>query len=521
MTQHPARRALVRRLVTAAALVAVASVALSGCLYSMIPAPTPRPSTSVAADTTGIAPDLLPFYTQTLHWKSCGGGFDCVDLKAPLDWSQPSGRTISLALIRQRALGGAPIGSLLVNPGGPGVSGVDYVRDSISGAVSTKLQQSFDVVGFDPRGVQHSTAVHCYDDKQLDSFLFDLLPGARGSAQWTQATNQRFAAFGAACKAGSNGILPFITTENAARDLDLMRGVLGDAKLNYLGYSYGTFLGATYAGLFPQRVGRMVLDGALDPSTSGLDVSTVQGIGFESALRAYMAYCLKQRDCPFRGTVDDAMSDVGTLLASLDRRPIKASDGRLLGADTMVTAIDLPLYSRDSWSALTDLFTAVQGGGADEAFYLADIYYDRAQDGAYSSNLFQVFPSYNCMDYPVTTDQAAIDAAQAKLRQQAPVLAPYLIGPDTCAQWPYASTRTPARITAEGAAPIVVVGTTNDPATPYVWAQGLAAQLSSGVLITRVGEGHTGYNKGNDCVDTAVETYLLKGTAPTADITCK
>jgi pimeloyl-ACP methyl ester carboxylesterase len=509
-----------RRVAAVIAGLVVASLALSGCLYSLIPDTTPLSTASPTPDTTGIAADLLPFYSQTLDWKTCSKTFQCTDVRAPLDWSDPGKGEISLAIIRARATSGHAIGSLLMDPGGPGVSGVAFLRDSLAFAVDKKVRADYDVIGIDPRGVGDSTAVKCYNAAGMDSYLFDIVPAQRGSDAWTRALKDENRAFGEACNANSHGILPYITTPNAARDLDLLRGVLGDTKLNYLGYSYGTFLGATYAELFPDRVGRLVLDGAVDPSITSIDLDTEQGVGFESAARAYMADCLKGRNCPFRGTVDQALNDLGTLLASLDAHPLTASDGRQLGADSMMTAIFLTLYSQDSWKYLTKALSDALAGKPDVAFILADTYYNR-QDGEYLTNETEAFRAYNCMDYPhdETPEQKA--ASEKTLAEKAPTFAPYLTGPNPCEDWAYPATGKPHRITAEGAAPIVVVGTTNDPATPYKWAVSLADQLSSGVLVTRVGEGHTGYNKGNSCVDNAVDQYFLKGTVPQDGLRCE
>jgi pimeloyl-ACP methyl ester carboxylesterase len=499
---------------------AAASLVLSGCLYTMIPESAPRPTSSKSPQTDGVTAELLPFYEQRLDWTECGG-FDCTTVRAPLDWADPGAGEIELSVIRSRAEGtGEPIGSLLTNPGGPGASGVGLIRDSLSFAVGDAVRERFDVIGFDPRGVGESTAVHCYDAPDMDAYLFDIPQGERGTDAWAGELLDRHADFAEACDAGSDGILPYITTENAARDMDLLRAVLGDAQLNYLGYSYGTFLGATYAKLYPERVGRLVLDGAIDPAVPGLDVGITQGIGFESALRAYMASCLEDDECPFRGSVDDAMADLGTLLASVDRDPIANADGRMLGADALMTAIISALYSQDSWSFLTAALTDVLAGDPAVAFQLADFYYNR-QDGVYLDNSTEAFRAYNCMDYPLDSTPEQEAAAEALLAAEAPTVAPYWIGPDPCEVWPYPATGVREPIAAEGAAPIVVVGTTNDPATPYEWSVSLAEQLASGVLVTRVGEGHTGYNKGNACVDGAVESYLIDGTVPEDGLRCE
>ncbi|MGC5223828.1 alpha/beta hydrolase [Micromonospora sp. DT81.3] len=516
MKQFPSR---VRRGLAVVAGLAAASIALSGCLYSLIPGQRTGPIPTATPDTDGVAAGLMPFYGQTLQWTDCDG-FDCTMVTAPLNWADPSAGEVELSVIRQPATGGDAIGSLLTNPGGPGVSGVDLIRDSASFAVGERLMQDYDVIGFDPRGVGESTPVTCLDAAGMDAYLYDIPPAPRGTPEWEAHLDDGNRRFAEACQANSDGILEFITTDSAARDLDLLRAVLGDEKLNYLGYSYGTFLGATYAELFPDRVGRMVLDGAVDPSTSLLEAGTTQALGFESALRAYMRACLAGSECPFRGTVDEAMADIGALLASVDRSPMQAADGREVGADTMLTGIVYPLYSQGSWEFLTGALVDALAGDPEAILFSADGYNDRA-NGVYVANFSEAFHAYNCMDYPVDWTAEDEAAAEAILEDEAPTIAPYWNLSGNCGPWPYPPTGTRGPIAAAGAAPILVIGTTNDPATPYEWAVALAGQLDSGVLVTRVGEGHTGFNKGNACVDDAVEAYLLEGNAPAEDIRCE
>ena len=509
-----------RAAVTLAGILA-ASVALSGCLYAAIPEEAaPRPSSTKAPDTEGVAAELLPYYSQALSWEACGtGGFDCTTVTAPLDWEDPSAGEIELAVVRHQAEQ-TPVGSLLTNPGGPGASGVELIRDSLDFAVGADLIANYDVIGFDPRGVGESTAVRCFDAPEMDAYLYDIPTAPRGTPEWEDELLANHEKFAQACEANSDGILPYITTINAARDMDLLRAVLGDTQLNYLGYSYGTFLGATYANLYPEKAGRLVLDGAIDPSVPGLEVGATQALGFESALRAYMQSCLDSGDCPFNGSVDEAMADLGALLASVDRAPLENADGRMLGADALMTAIIAALYSQDNWTYLTQALDEALQGDPGTAFFLADFYNGR-EDGAYLDNSTEAFRAYNCMDYPVEDDPAAEAATTAKIEKGAPTIAPYWSGPDSCEVWPYPPTGTRGEITAEGAGPIVVVGTTNDPATPYEWSEALAEQLDEGVLITRVGEGHTGYNKGNSCVDDAVEAFLLDDVVPEDGLRCE
>ncbi|MFC5434647.1 alpha/beta hydrolase [Microbacterium suwonense] len=496
----------------------VASVALSGCLYAQIP--ESAPAVTRTPDTSGVSGDLLPYYAQKLDWTACGAGFDCTDVTAPLDWENPDAGDISLAIVRHSA-GAAAQGSLLVNPGGPGASGYDFVADSLGYAVGVDLIEKFDVIGFDPRGVGRSTAVSCLDPKAMDDYLYGVIDEPRNTPEWEAALTARDKTFAEACDANSQGILPYITTVNSARDMDLIRGVLGDETLNYLGYSYGTFLGATYAKLYPERAQRLVLDGALDPSVSGTQVGTTQAIGFESALRAYLSDCLTTKECPFNGTLDEALSDFRALLSAVSRSPLRNGDGRMLSVDTMVTGVITAMYSQQSWGYLTKGLTAALQGDPSVMFALADSYNSRNPDGSYADNTAEAFMAYNCMDYPVEDDQATEDAAMKVLEAKAPTFAPYWQGPDPCEVWPYPPVGVREPITASGSGPIVVVGTTNDPATPYEWSVSLAKQLQNGVLVTRVGEGHTGYNKGNSCVDQAVEGYLIDGMVPEDGLRCE
>lgn len=496
---------------TGAVALTLAGLLLAGC----------SSSTRQPLDVSTIAADLQPYYGQEVDWSSCDNGFQCSKVMVPLDWSNRYGQTIELALIRHQATGTSE-GSLLVNPGGPGASGVDFVRDSLDSAVSSDLQQHYDIVGFDPRGVGQSSSVSCYDAAGMDSYLYDITPGTRGSASWIQAATTASQSFADACKKHTGSLLEFVDTQSAARDLDVLRSLLGDTKLNYLGYSYGTYLGATYAELYPQNVGRMVLDGALDPAASNADVNIAQAKGFESALRAYLANCLAGSGCPFAGqTVDQAMASIRALLDKVEAHPMTASDGRKLGANTLLTAIIYPLYSSSNWKYLSTMLTSVQHGSADQAFQFADGYNGRKSDGSYTDNSTEAFTAINCLDYSYDASTGAMAAQRAALEAAAPTIGTYFAYGDIgCAVWPYKSTVTRGPIAADGSSTIVVVGTTNDPATPYQWAVNLSKELSNATLVTYKGEGHTAYNKSNSCVNNAVDAYFISGIVPTAGLTC-
>ena len=516
---------LIRRWGAAIASVAVVAVALSGCLYAAIPegGGTPTAFPTKTPVTTGVAEELVSYYGQTLEWEQCDDNkdLDCTMVQVPMNYADPTAGDIEIAVVRLRASSGEAQGSLLMNPGGPGGSGFDFVMTSATYVFSRDLRASFDIIGFDPRGVGSSTAVTCFDGLEMDSYLYDIPQNERGSDAWVAEVDQRAAEFAQACTDNTGELLEHITTENSARDMDVLRGVLGDETLSYIGFSYGTFLGATYAKLFPERAGRLVLDGAIDPAIPSADVGKIQAVGFENALRAFMQGCLESQDCPYSGDVDEALADLSELLAELDARPIETSDGRMLGADSAFTGVVSAMYQEGWWPVLMEGLAQAEEGNGDTLIYLADVYNGREGVGLYSDNSTEAFNAYNCMDYPDDMTDAELDEVDAFVQENAPTIAPYWSGGDTCATWAYPPSGTRGAIAAEGAAPILVVGTTNDPATPYEWAVSLAEQLSSGVLLTRVGEGHTAYGQGNSCIDSAVDTFLLEGTPPADQTTCK
>ncbi|SEB95599.1 alpha/beta hydrolase fold [Paramicrobacterium humi] len=517
-----------RGITGAAAVVAVVGIVmlgLSGCFTAFVPgtsASSPAPTSKPQPTTTGTSAEQ--FYAQSVEWSAdgCASGFECATVRAPMNWDKPEAGEIELALIRHKA-GGKALGSLLVNPGGPGASGYDFVAKSLDYAVDSTLKSNYDIVGFDPRGVGRSTAVACYDDAEMDDYLYSL-PKNRdvGSSAWIAEMSANAKAYGQACLDNTGPFLQYVTTVQAAKDLDLLRAVLGDKKLNYLGYSYGTFLGATYANLFPDNVGRLVLDGAIDPSASNFEVSKTQAVGFEDALRAFLTDCIDNNgNCAFSGSVDGAMDTVKELLAAVEASPLRSSDGRELGASTLVTAIILPLYSANNWDYLNQMFADVMAGNADYAFYFADQYNGRDENGHYIDNSTDAFMAYNCRDYQFDADPAHMAEEAKQIEQASPVFGTYMsYGDIGCANWPFTDGAPRQAIHAEGAAPIMVVGTTGDPATPYEWAEALASQLDSGFLVTYEGEGHTAYNKGSDCVNKAVDDFLVNGTVPDEDPMC-
>ncbi|WP_315914093.1 alpha/beta hydrolase [Arthrobacter sp. lap29] len=410
-------------------------------------------------------------------------------------------------------------GAMLINPGGPGGSGVDMVKNGASSYFSAKLRGAYDVVGFDPRGVQRSAGIRCLDDAQMD---------AARQLDWDLSTDAGFANAEAEgkrqaelCIKNSGPVLELMDTVSAARDMDILRAVVGDTKLNYMGFSYGTKLGATYAGLFPSRVGRFSLDGAMDPSLNIDQVSMGQAVGFENALRAWVADCLSSTECPVSGTVDEAMAQIRELNDVYTATPQQTPEGRVVTGTEFTGAIAFGMYSTDLWAPLTGALKQAFAGDASGMLMLADFSADRDSDGKYNSNTAAAFAAVNCLDYPMNSDLTHMREQAELLKKAAPTFGELLAYSGlNCKAWPYPATGKPAPITAAGAGPILVVGTTGDPATPYTWAEALAKQLDSGVLVTWKGQGHTAYGRANACLTSVVDDYFVDGKVPNAGTRC-
>lgn len=504
----------------ATALVAVVGIVLAGCTASPEPAPTPSVTgdPEIEGERGWSVEDV---YAQEIVWES-GIGSQLATITAPLDWDHPEAGTIQLMLSRYRATGSDDqrIGSLLINPGGPGASGVEYAGYFANGVVGDELRTAYDIVGFDPRGVGLSSAVDCGEDAAIDEFLTaDVLMDDQADLDASQA---RLEAFGAACLESTGPLLGEVDTVSAARDLDLMRAVLGDDHLHYLGYSYGTLLGATYADLFPENVGRMVLDSAVDPAATDDDLTIDRSASFERALRNYVADCQAGADCPLTGDVDAGLAQLVQIVLAAQNDPIPAGAAEVNGG-LAVQGVGYALYDDATWPYLTQALAEVlTSGTATVLLGLANAAMDRTDDGTYASNRKEAQTAVMCLDRPtVERDLAERLAFQEQVAVRAPSVAAVsaLLG-SGCAGWPIAATGEPREITAPGAAPILVVGVTEDPATPYEWSVALADQLESGVLLTWQGEGHTAYGRAGECVSTAVESYLLTGVAPEDGTTC-
>ncbi len=511
------RRLAVTAAVTAAALLLAGCSVVDSVRNSVNPPTEAFTPQAPPAGTTG----LESFYAQRPAWQSCTGG-QCATLTVPMDYADPSGATITLALFRAPATKpSARIGSLVVDPGGPGASGVDYARaaDRIVGPV---VRQRFDIVGFDPRGVGRSEPIRCLGDGAMDAFLgMDPTPD-------TPAEEQTFAdvskSFAQACANNAGPLLAHVSTVDAAKDMDVLRAALGESRLTYLGKSYGTFLGATYAGLFPTKVGRFVLDGAMAPDLTLDEIGLGQAQGFELATRSWAQYCIYKGSCPLGTSVDEVMQGLRDFLARVDAQPLDKTGDRVVTKLTegwASTGITEAMYSQSMWATLVDAMRAALRGDGTGLMLLADQYAERTSSGRYTGNLLQSFYAVQCLDHQQSSSVAEQQKLAEESRATAPTWGPLLMWSALpCGFWPVKPTGTAAKITAAGSGPIVVVGTTRDPATPYAWAVRLRDELANASLITFNGDGHTAYMRSNACVDNAIDDYYVKGTVPKDGLNC-
>jgi pimeloyl-ACP methyl ester carboxylesterase len=468
----------------------------------------PAPS---AAEGGGDAPSPLPN----------GGQWQCAIMKAPLDWSKPSGDTIDLALIRAKASGDKSrrIGSLVFNFGGPGGSGVTTLPSF--GEDYAKLRTRYDLVSFDPRGVGRSAPVECENDQQLDAyFQQDATPDdARERAELLDNTKQ----FNAACEKNSRKTLPHVRTTDAARDMDLMRQVLGDSKLYYFGISYGTELGGVYAHLFPTHVGRAVFDAVVDPTQTSEQGSLGQAAGFQLALDNFAEDCTsKTTPCPVGASAQDVKDRIATFLKNLDGKPIPGIFPRQLTQSAATNGIAQALYSKDFWQYLTEGLQQAYGGDGRILMALSDSMNGRSENGEYS-NITAANIAINCADDKPRYTPGQVERKLPEFRAASPVFGDFLAwGMLSCTDWAVAGAAEHPDVSAPGSAPILVVGNTGDPATPYAGAKRMVDALGKGVGVelTYKGQGHGAYDSKNKCVQAAVNGYLLDGKVPAAGTVC-
>jgi len=461
--------------------------------------------------------DFSKWFEQPLNWEECVI-FECANITVPLDWANPESDAIEIAL-KRRPASGERIGSLLVNPGGPGVSGVSEIPN-FSNGLGLPLRQAFDIISFDPRGVGQSTPVVCLSDDKLDYFLSrDFADDAAGQAELAAAN----AEFAASCAQNTGPLLGHVDTASVARDMDLIRHLLGEDTLNYLGFSWGTQLGATYAGLFPQRVGRMALDAGIDITLTAEQRIITQAQGFENALRAYVADCQQRESCPLSGSVDDGMAQISDLFDQAFAEPLPTRQAnRPLTRSLAIDGVTSALYARAEWERLTQgLNQAIHENRGDALLSLADSFHRRNPNGSFSSSWQTMSFAVRCLDERPSTDPAVVAATMAEINSVAPTFGRlFSRALLNCQDWPYPAVPSDFDPTAPGSPPILVIGTTGDSSTPFEMSVALANTLENGVLLTWVGEGHTAYFSAGRCITAAVDAFLVSGTVPPPGTQC-
>lgn len=481
------------------AFLAAASVAVFGVLLLVASDARRAPATAEAQ--------------SALTWRACGAPFECATLRVPLDHARPAGRQIEVALARQPARDpDRREGAILVNPGGPGASGIEFTR-AIVGSFSAEIRDRFDIVGFDPRGVGASTPLVCHDSIQR---LAGLDPVPATDDQWAEAA--RLAReFAALCAQRGGELLPHLGSLDVVRDMDRIREALGDQRVSYVGYSYGTLLGLLYADRYPDRVRAFVLDGAIDPTISGDEGMAAQAVGFERAIDGFNANC-RARSCPLAADGREPWAAVTDLVERARTRtiPSTAAD-RAAGPGEVFTGAIQALYRPGSWRALERAVNEARADDGSTFVRLTDAYLGRQGDDY--ANQTEMNAAVNCLDYEFSRDPAHYRALQPTLAAVAPRIGPSMAPTGLlCAYWP--APPQPIRLAGGAPSPTLIIGTTNDPATPYEWALGARRALPNSVLLTHEGDGHTVYLTGNRCVDVVVNAYLLTLATPQDGAIC-
>jgi pimeloyl-ACP methyl ester carboxylesterase len=453
---------------------------------------------------------LEDYKSQELNWRECYDGFECSSFKVPVDYENINNQSFTLKVLRHNALDKKnKLGAILVNPGGPGGSAVIYAYNA-DYIVSNEINQRYDIVGFDPRGINESDEIRCLSDAEEDKFLSaDASDGKAASIAALMAISKDFAD---KCAKAAGSKLRHYGTLEAAKDMEVLRILLNEAKLNFLGKSYGTYLGTLYAALYPESVGRMVLDGAVSPNVSMREQQIAQAVAFDKALSNFLATQQKYK-----------LSDIKKLLLESEANPLRGSDGRLANQSIAITAIAATLYdSGDGWKDLKKILDqAIVKKDPTAMFQQADDYNNRDSAGNYYSNQTDVSIVINCLDWkdPRTVEEMTLD--RGAFMRAAPIFGPYLYFAGLpCKYWKAEPQLPPMPLKDIDTTPVLVIGVTNDPATPYGWAQDLAKVFVNGKLLTLNGDGHTGHNQGNDCVDSVVDYYFLTGKIGSGPLIC-
>ena len=523
--------------------------AVSATAPASAPAPTAQASApadnatgSPGSSQSDVPQELESFYGQSIDWQDCSDGtspFQCGTVTVPLDYEHPDGRTITLALKKLPASDGdAEHGSLFLNPGGPGGSGVEAVADAPR--APEELRAAYDIIGFDPRGVGQSTPITCWTDDEIKQSLTDPgngdisptnpLRGITSKNVPAQEKIDRGTANAARCAQHSEvpELLDHVGTRNVARDMDVLRATNGNATLNYLGISYGTHIGAVYADLFPGRVGRVVLDSAVDPSKREIDRNAETVAFKEGVLRQYVEHCQPQSDCPLTGSTDEAIAQLTAFVDGLDQAPLTAPDSSAtINTQDAIGIIQQHAVAQPDWDALTAMLAPAMNNRdgalmvAAKQSTLASQLPTTAEQAVAGANTLFMSAAVICNDYPDTADTVSDwDAQAAAERKTSPFFGGTSNGLDAyCRGWGHRAQTPPQETHAEGSDPILVVGLTKDSRTLYPWAQSLTDQLDNGHLLTVEGYGHVTFGS-NACATAAMTDFLVNGTVPAEGTTC-
>lgn len=500
-------------------VVLVVSLALASCgsADGVVTTATDAPAaTEVDANTDSTLTSTNPNETGAIAWESCGANLECGYLAVPIDYSDPAKGTTSIYMVRHLALDpSARIGTLLVNPGGPGFGG-SWLAESADGIYSPALLDSFDILGFDPRGTGLSEpAIDCTDDYDYFFAGGDITPDTPEEKQEAVDTTKEFTD---ACFAGSGEILPYVGTNNVARDMDSIREALGEDKISYFGFSYGSELGATWTTLFPDTVRAAVLDGAADPNADSIEGVLQQNRGFEAALETFLKQCSDDTSCAFHNE-GNAEGAFDALMSRLDENPIPTIEGRPdLTRGMAITGVVQAMYDDAYWPELAAALADAADGDGNGLLSLFDEYFQRQPDGTYTNDL-EAFLNILCADDPTRMSIEEADQYVPQYNEAGPRLSPGTTGDYTCTFWPPALDPR-IDITGVGAGPILVIGTTGDPATPLDSTRKMAAALEDGRLVVATANQHIGYNT-SLCVNDTVDAYLIDLVAPDSEVTCE
>lgn len=467
----------------------------------------------------GLPSTIDEYEAQSLDWSSCYNNFDCSYVQVPIDYQNLALGRFKLGVLRHKATRQKDrIGSLVLNPGGPGASGVEYAYNA-EYIFSADLLQKYDIVGFDPRGVGESAPIRCLDDRQTDeSYSADSKPD---TAEELRILIEQVRAYAKKCYSRTKNVLHY-STRDSARDMDILRAALKEKKLNFLGVSYGTYLGTLYAELFPEHVGRMVLDGAVSPNVNSADQNLTQAIGFDMALDAFISDCYLKEECTLAQPIEKGRAEIISLFENSAKSPLTSTTGRAVTESLIVLGTASALYDPSmGWPQLRVGLAEAEKGDGTTLLSLADDYAQRRSDGTYSNNEADAAFVIDCLDWRGARSTESIKELAKKFTEKAPVFGPYLAYSGLSCQFITAPVQSAMKTGEIVTSPIIIIGTTRDPATPYVWAQELHDAIQNSRLISLEADGHTGYGHGSTCVDSAVDRYFLTGILPTSDLTCK